>query len=132
MLRRGSTFVWLGWLLVQLCALAAPLAASQLADASRPLDAESLCVCPMGDDPACPMHAEAARHASETRHDDAATCTVRSTCTPLEYAVLSLQITAVLPDGVALARDARTTALHFPSTSSSSRSDLPDLPPPRA
>lgn len=96
-----------------------------------PPSVESLCVCP-GDDALCPMH----REATVGSHNDGsapATCTLRSTCTPLESAILSLQIgAAVLPDGVTLDRDIAGVAVDVLTPVSIARPTLPDLQPPRA
>lgn len=136
-IRRRLSWVLASWLVFQLAEIAAPVVLAATGTAS-----EETCTCPGAVHGAtCPMHhtggspARSGRHADEdTSKDEASRCAVRNVYPPTDLALLALAGGAgVLPR--LLASDTieqRFTRVSLQPANPSSRTELPDFPPPRA
>lgn len=126
-IRRRLSWVLSGWLVLQLAGMIAPVA---LAASGHPID-EELCTCPAGMEQGatCPMH-----HGPKA--NDAAgssSCSIRSTQSAVDAALLSLMGCAgLLPASTPLDAPVVEPFPIVSTESSPSRTELPDLLPPRS
>ncbi len=124
-LRLRLSWILVGWLFVQFAGTVAPVV---LAAAGVP-SGDVLCECPGTEHGAtCPMH-----HGQAPKQDDTNRCRLQNTYTPTDAALLSLAGgIGVLPQVATLHIDMAQTSILATDGALSSRTELPDAPPPRS
>jgi hypothetical protein len=113
-----------GCLLCQLAAIAAPLALT----VDGTVFTQEICLCP-GSTPGatCPMH-----HRERPVSESASRCAMKNACAPPDAALGSMAGAAVLTERAALPASTVQIAIRIADVQVSSRTDVPDFPPPRS